>query len=264
MRILLTNDDGIQAPGIRILAERLGKIHEVFVSAPRVQMSSCSHRVTYFRHDLDVQEEEVPGAVQAWSVDGTPADCVYAACYGLLETRPDLVISGINQGQNISMDAHYSGTVAAAREGLIIGIPSMAVSLASNRYGDFGPSAEITERLLEKYLQDHCCAEYLLNVNVPAVPADQIAGLRITHFEMPYGYDHDMVRLGEADGHFVLHTVSGRLRTENAQADPDGDLTAVRYNYVSLTPLGLDQVTHDHEDRLREKNVFAAERRYAE
>ncbi len=133
MRILITNDDGINAPGLAALAARFGKEHEVYVCAPEGQSSAASHSVLYFRKDLSVREAEIEGARQAWAADGTPADCVYLAVCGLLPELPDIILSGINKGWNVSTDCIYSGTAGAASEGMVLGFPAMAVSLATSR-----------------------------------------------------------------------------------------------------------------------------------
>ena len=166
MRILVSNDDGIMADGLITLVKRLSEEHEVYVAAPDRQRSAYSHSVTYFLRDLHARLIEVPGAYKAWSVDGTPADCVYAAVCGLMEEAPDLVVSGINRGWNVSYDCIYSGTVGAASEGTILGIPSIAVSLASDRPYEFETSAEITAQLLKRFMEDPDRYEYVLNVNI--------------------------------------------------------------------------------------------------
>lgn len=165
MIILLSNDDGIQADGIQSLFEALAPIHEVWIVAPDREQSGASHKLTMGR-PLRAAER----GPRQFAVEGTPTDAVYLALNGLLSVRPDLLISGINHGPNLADDVTYSGTVAAAIEGTIQGIPSMAVSLASFSSRDFSGACDVVRKLIEQWPSFHLKDGILLNVNIPAIP----------------------------------------------------------------------------------------------
>src|SRR5919205_897235 len=175
MRILVSNDDGYFAPGITVLAEALSSCAEVTVVAPERDRSGSSNSLTLDR----------PLSVRRASngflfVNGTPTDCVHLAVTGLLEDLPDMVVSGINHGANMGDDTIYSGTVAAATEGFLLGIPSIAVSLASKAGGNYPAAASIVAELIEHYRSKPLPAPMLLNVNVPDLPRSLIKRVEIT------------------------------------------------------------------------------------
>ena len=251
MRILVSNDDGIMADGLTTLVKRLSEEHEVYVAAPDRQRSAYSHSVTYFLRDLHAQRIEVPGAYKAWALDGTPADCVYAAVCGLMEEAPDLVVSGINKGWNVSYDCIYSGTVGAASEGTILGIPSIAVSLASDRPYEFETSAEITAQLLKRFMEDPDRYEYVLNVNVPPLPKEEIKGIRPAKFDgrKMYGRKLDVK---EEDGVLSLHCPLIDVPVDDSTRTADGDITLVEDGYVTISPIRLDWIDERYFDNVRQ------------
>ncbi|MEO0600876.1 MAG: 5'/3'-nucleotidase SurE, partial [Myxococcota bacterium] len=179
MRLLVSNDDGIHSPGLRVLAETLRAEHDVWVVAPRFEQSAKSHSLSM--HD-PLRIDEV--GRQTFSVTGTPADCVYVAIHDLVPEKPDFVLSGINAGTNLGSDVHYSGTVAAAREGALQGLPAMAVSLLLGSV-DEGPywqtAAEVARRALEALAEQPLPERTVLNLNVPALPIEQLKGIRACH-----------------------------------------------------------------------------------
>ncbi|MCR5228746.1 MAG: 5'/3'-nucleotidase SurE [Solobacterium sp.] len=248
MKILISNDDGIQAEGLRCLAARLMEKHDVYVCAPDRQRSGCSHAVTYFLKDLTAVREEFPGAKGAWSLDGMPADCVYCAVNGLMDAVPDLVISGINEGPNYSTDCVYSGTVGAASEGIVLGIPSIAVSLAGASFG-YEYSAKITEILMERYINDPSAKNYVLNINIPELREEEIRGIKVTRFDRMRNYGRRL-DVTEENGKIRLHCPQMTVPVDTDDSLDDGDVRAVEEGYVSVTPLDTDLVLHSQIELL--------------
>jgi 5'-nucleotidase len=174
-RILVSNDDGIYAPGLAALVAVLEPLAEVTVVAPLAEQSASSHALT-LHHPLRIREM----GPRRFAVEGTPTDCVLLASNILLDGEPDLVVSGINQGPNMGEDVLYSGTVAAAMEGAILGIPSVAVSLVSRSPRDFPAAAAATRRLVSRLLEETLPSRFLVNVNIPARGLEAIRGFRAT------------------------------------------------------------------------------------
>jgi 5'-nucleotidase len=234
MRILLSNDDGYFAPGLAALAEALSTLGDVTVVAPERDRSGASNSLTLDR-PLSLRRT----ANGFYHVNGTPTDCVHLAVTGMLEGLPDMVVSGVNHGANMGDDTIYSGTVAAATEGFLLGVPSMAVSLASKQASDFTAAARIARDLAEGFLKRPLGRPVLLNVNVPDRPYAQLRGIRAT-------------RLGKRHkAEPVIKSVTPRNETVYwvgaAGAAQDAglgtDFHAVAEGYVSVTPLQID-LTH--------------------
>lgn len=250
MRILIANDDGIDAPGILALVQEFSRDHELYIAAPAEQQSAMSHSVTYFHTDLTAEKRSIPGTVRAWAINGTPADCVYLGINELMEEAPDLVISGINLGPNTATDALYSGTLGAASEALISEVPAIAVSLCSYTSNDYAYAAKACRKYMDLYLHDPDRLKYLLSINVPAIPENEIKGARVTHFDGIIDYRRPMEKTVHSDGTVSFHSVNGPSSWKNDGYDPYGDVTAVREGYVSLTPVGFDMVCHTAEKYL--------------
>lgn len=230
MRILVTNDDGVHAPGIAVLAEALREIAEVVIVAPDRDRSGASHSLTLSR-PLSVQKIKD----DVYSVQGTPTDCVHLALTGLLEQTPDIVVSGINAGANMGDDVIYSGTVGAALEGRFLGFPSIAVSLVGEH--KHYQTAAIVIRQLVHYLQS-CQLQKAttLNVNVPDVLIEDIKGFEVTRL----GSRHcaaPAIKQTDPRGREIYWI--GAAGDEN-DADQGTDFFAVRNNQVSITPLDVD------------------------
>ena len=172
MRILLSNDDGYFAPGLACLAEALSVIADIVVVAPERDRSGASNSLTLDR-PLSLRKSHNG----FFYVNGTPTDCVHLAVTGMLDTLPDMVVSGINDGANMGDDTIYSGTVAAATEGFLLGVPSLAISLASFSAGNFATAARIATEIVQRFEGDKLPAPVLLNVNVPDVPYDELQGM---------------------------------------------------------------------------------------
>jgi 5'-nucleotidase len=230
--ILVTNDDGVHAPGIRALAAALRPLGEVHVVAPDREVSACAQSLT-LKHPLRAERIEP----NVHSVDGTPADCVNLAIVKLLPRRPDLVVSGINRGANLGDDVFYSGTVGGAREGTFFGVHSLAISLAARSETDFGPAARFAHTLAARVLEKGLPERTLLNVNVPAGP---LTGVAIT---VQGRREHEQSILEGLDPrHRTYYWIEeGRDRWVR---DDMSDIFAVRKGLVSVTPLQSDTTHH--------------------
>jgi 5'-nucleotidase len=237
MRILLANDDGYFAPGLAHLADALADLGEVVVVAPERDRSGASNSLTL---DRPLTVRRAPNGFL--TVNGTPTDCVHLAVTGVVEQLPDIILAGINHGANMGDDTIYSGTVAAATEGFLLGIPSIAMSLASKPGRNFATAARIARELVQRFSSQPVPHPVLLNVNVPDVPWEAIGGIEVT-------------RLGKR------HKAEGVVKTQSPRGDtvywigaagaaqdagPGTDFHAVASNSVSVTPLQMD-LTHSHQ-----------------
>ncbi len=240
MRLLVSNDDGIQAPGLRILASTLAIDHEVHVIAPDRERSATGHALTLHK-PLRVEEDRIDGCARALSVNGTPSDCVKLAWGALMkDSLPDLVVSGINRGPNLGVDVIYSGTVSAAVEGtILLERPCIAVSLAS--FSDLGyeKAAVFASHLVEIVARHSLDEKVLLNVNVPAIEWADIAGVRVTRLGRRR-YNDVFERRVDPRGK-VYYWLAGEA--EDLDEGPDTDVQAIRDNCISVTPIHYD-LTH--------------------
>ena len=231
MRILVSNDDGYFSPGIALLAETLAKLGEVTVVAPERDHSGASNSLT-----LDRPLVMRRAANGFRYVNGTPTDCVHLALTGLVDPAPDLVVSGINFGANMGDDTIYSGTVAAASEGFLFGIPSIAVSLASKAGRHFETAAAVAKQLVERFARAPMKEPVLLNVNVPDVALESLYGIEATR----------LGRRHKAEPVVQLQTPRGETAYwvgpagEAQDAGPGTDFHAVALGRASVTPLQLD------------------------
>ncbi len=244
-KILLSNDDGISAPGLAALYEEISKIGDVIVIAPTSEQSAVGHAIT-ISDPLRVSDFNKDGKFFGHAVNGTPADCVKIAYWALLEEKPDLVISGINQGSNAGINAIYSGTVSAATEGTILDIPSFAISLASWTDPYFGFAAKFAGKMVNRILEHGLPQGTLLNVNVPAVRDHEIAGVKITRQSQARYLEHFDKRVDPANR--VYYWLSGQ-KMETVE-DLDVDDYAVQKNYVSITPLHYDLTNYSFLETL--------------
>ena len=233
--ILISNDDGIHAPGINALAEEIKKIGDVVVVAPDKQQSAVGHAIT-MNSPLRVQKVEKDGSFFGYAVTGTPADAVKLAVRSLLPQTPDLLISGINHGSNTAISVIYSGTVSAATEGTILGIPSFAISLTTYGEADFSYAAVFARKLALKIIEQGLPKGTLLNVNVPPVPASEIKGIVITKQGKSVWNDEFESRRDPNDREYFW------LKGDLPELDHDDDIDqrAVLNNKVSITPLHYD------------------------
>lgn len=235
--ILVSNDDGIDAPGNLALRAALQDLGDVYTVAPQTEQSAKSHAIT-LEYPLRFREVEE----RVWAVDGTPADCVYVAFFlkGLLPRRPDLVVSGINHGPNLGNDVHYSGTVAAAREGALRGVPAIAFSNARSEMTEAARYAAIfCERLLQAAPPPEGQAA-LLNVNFPAVAS---IGVRATRLGFRLYSDEVEVRDDPRGRHYLWIGGPGGVKHERVEG---ADTEAVDAGYISVTPLSIEATQPDH------------------
>lgn len=234
MRILVANDDGYLAPGVAALAAAMRPFGEVTVVAPEQNHSGASNSLTLSR-PLTVQQADNG----FYYINGTPTDCVHIALTGLLEHKPDLVVSGINNGQNMGDDTLYSGTVAAAMEGHLFGIPSIALSLVDKGFAHLDSAARIAADIVARFIADPIPAPVLLNVNIPNLPYSEIRGIVATRLGKRHpseGVIRDTNPRGEP-----IYWVGAAGGAKDAGPGTDFDATA--RGYVSVTPLQID-LTH--------------------
>ena len=237
MRILLSNDDGVEAPGLKALAESLTDLGEVIVCAPDREQSATSHSISLHR-PLRIEEMSPwgeRGEIARYAVDGTPTDAVYLAVNHILKERPpDLVASGINRGPNLAQDVHYSGTVAAAREGAILGFPSVAFSLVGRGRLDYAHAANFARALLPAMAKRGLPKGTLLNVNVPA---GEPAGVRATRLGKR-SYSAVVVRKVDPRGR-AYYWIGGDEQEHERVSGSDCD-AVYDDRFISVTPLHLD------------------------
>jgi 5'-nucleotidase len=239
MDILITNDDGIFAPGLKALHKALSKIGAVTVVAPDAERSAVGHAITTV-DILRVREVEQDGVVYGLAVSGTPADCVKIAICSLLDKKPDIVVSGINQGPNTGMNVIYSGTVSAATEATMLGVPAFAVSLASFTSRDFGFAAQYSSGLVKKVLAEGLPGGVLLNVNIPPVTPDEIKGVKITRQGLARFTEEFHKRIDPRNRAYWW--LGGELL--EVEEEEGTDSAALQKGYVSVTPLHYDMTSY--------------------
>ena len=230
MRILLSNDDGYFAPGLAALAESLAALGEITVVAPERDRSGASNSLTL---DRPLSVRRAPNGFLF--VNGTPTDCVHLAVTGLLDQLPDMVISGINLGANMGDDTIYSGTVAAATEGFLLGVPSVAISLASKTAAHFETAATVALEFVARHRRKPA-GPWLLNVNVPDIPRGSVRGHRITRLGRRHKAE-DVIKMQSPRGETVYWVGAAGAA---ADAGEGTDFHAVESQYISITPLQID------------------------
>lgn len=250
MRILVSNDDGIDSLGIYALAESLKEVGDVTVVAPLKEQSAVGHGITMMI-PLRVIEYSKNGKFFGYAVDGTPADCVKIGIRNIMKEPPDLVVSGINHGSNTAINIIYSGTVSAAREAAIMDVPAMAISVTSHVAKDFSFAGKVAKMLAAEVVGRDLPRGTLLNVNVPNVPENEIKGIELTKqskskwddtYEQrkdPYGRDY--------------YWLTGSLVEIDAEIETDQ--TAIKKNYVSVTPIHFDLTDYDTYERMKKWNL---------
>lgn len=246
MNILVTNDDGFQAPGIRALAHALAELGRVVVVAPDRERSATGHAITMHK-PLRVHEVDLGAGIEAYHVNGTPSDCVKLGVEALMGERPDLVFSGINNGGNLGTDVLYSGTVSGAVEGAIQGIPSAALSLVTGAVEDYSGAAAFARQLAVRMARHGLPPDTLLNVNVPGIPPEEIEGVRVTRLSIRR-YRDLFHRRTDPRGQ-VYYWMAGLA--VDLDASPDTDSAAVRDGFISITPIHFDLTHMELLDELR-------------
>ena len=229
--ILVTNDDGIFAPGIYALWEAMQEIGEVTVVAPDTEKSAVGHAIT-IADPIRVQKIHRKNGFEGFAVKGTPADCVKIAGRSLMKKPPDIVVSGINSGANVGSNIIYSGTVSAATEGTIIGIPSVAISLNSIKGGDMTASQKVAKTVVNKVLENGLPQGILLNVNVPNISLDSIKGYRITK-QGKLVFKDRFEKREDPRGKFYYWMKGEIINDTNSATDG----FAIQNDYISITPI---------------------------
>ena len=235
MKILLSNDDGYFAPGLNILAEHIAKIAEITVVAPERNRSGASNSLTLDR-PLSVKK----ATNGFFYVNGTPTDCVHIALTGLMDTMPDMVISGINDGANMGDDTIYSGTVAAATEGYLLGLPSIAISMSQHNSTHFETAARVAVELVEHYIKNGIRSSTLLNVNVPDIPYDELKGRVVTRLGKRHKAE-PVIQLKTPRNETVYWVGPAGLPNDGGEGT---DFYAVANNQVSISPIQVDLTKH--------------------
>lgn len=245
MNILVSNDDGCTAPGLRVLATTLAEQHSVQIVAPDRNRSGASNSLTIL-HPLRPHRHD-HGDIPGWCVDGTPTDCVHLALTGLLDVAPDMVVSGINAGANLGDDTIYSGTVAAAMEGRRLATAAIAVSCVEHNARHYPTAARVTVELIARLQRVPLPRDTILNVNVPDLPYEEIKGIQVTRLGHRRTAD-SAVKSADPRGRPIWWV--GAAGPEE-DAGPGTDFHAVNHGYVSVTPLLVDLTKHSALDSLR-------------
>ncbi len=235
MRILLTNDDGIHAPGLFALYEALKSDHEVYIVAPESEMSAVGHAIT-LTSPIMVQDVRKNGTFFGHAVKGTPADCVKIAVQELLDSPPDIVLSGINMGANVGVNILYSGTVSAATEGAFLGIRSAAISLATLRNPDFRFAASFSKEIIRFMMESDLKDVKALNLNLLSLPLEKIAGVCLAR-QGTSRFEERFERRNDPRGN-VYYWLMGEKFIENG--NPDNDSVALRQNKMTITRIHYD------------------------
>jgi 5'-nucleotidase len=247
MRILLTNDDGIYAKGLSSLYEEISQEAECLIVAPEIEQSAVGHAITISR-PLMVRRAMKNGSFLGYAVLGTPADCVKIGIKELTEKPVDLVVSGINRGSNAGINVIYSGTVSAATEALIMGIPAIAISLDTHKEADFTYAAKFARKMVRLIMNNPIIQSSAINVNIPCIPAEQIKGVCV-------------VRQGKSN---IIETFEKRVDPRentyywisagcaSANDAKDTDVAALAAGFITITPLQYDLTRYDLMDTLQE------------
>ena len=243
MRILISNDDGYFAPGLNILASHLAKIADITVVAPERNRSGASNSLTLDR-PLSVKK----ASNGYFYVNGTPTDCVHIALTGLMDTIPDMVISGINDGANMGDDTIYSGTVAAAMEGYLLGIPSIAVSMSQHNATHFETAARVTVEMVQHYLANNFNSPTLLNINVPDVAYDELKGRAVTRLGKRHKAE-PVIQLKTPRNETVYWVGAAGKPNDGGEGT---DFYAVSHNIVSISPIQVDLTKHSQMAEIRQ------------
>ncbi len=242
MRILISNDDGYFAPGLACLVEHLSKVADIVVVAPERDRSGASNSLT-----LDRPLKLRQASNGFYYVNGTPTDCVHLAVTGMLDQQPDMVVSGINAGANMGDDTIYSGTVAAATEGFLLGIPAIAVSLVGKELTHFETAARVVAQLVQRFAKQTHSQPWLLNVNVPDVPHDELQGMEVTRLGKRHKAE-PVVKASNPNGETVYWVgAAGKAQ----DAGEGTDFHALAQRRVSLTPLQIDLTQYSQLDAVR-------------
>ena len=246
MKILLTNDDGINAGGLRAMKKVLDNFANVTVSAPETEMSAVGHSIT-IADPLRVRTVRKNGDVFGIAVNGTPADCVKIAVRAIMDEKPDMVVSGINHGRNVATNVIYSGTVSAATEGMILGIPSVAISLASFDPVDFSLASKYAMKVIKVVAQRGLPKNTLLSVNIPDAKKDEVKGIKVCKLGVSKFVEVFEKRVDPRLNDYYWQ--GGQMEVD--QDDGDADITWLANNWVTVTPIHFDLTHYSFLDELK-------------
>ena len=250
MKIIVTNDDGIESNGIKYLAKAIAKLGDVYIVAPRTPQSAGSHAMTLHK---PLRVDEYPlnvGEKKALRVSGTPADCVLLALDVLVKGKVDLVVSGINEGPNIGSDVIYSGTVAGAREGALNGIPSIAVSLDAYKDFNFDVASKFTYLFAKKILEEKIEDRIYFNINIPNVNEEEIKGVKFV--KQGIRTYKDRVLIGKDPFERTFYWIGGKV-VDDDEKDTEND--AVRNNFIAVTPMSVDLTDYSWLKKLKDWKI---------
>ncbi|SMB94634.1 5'-nucleotidase /3'-nucleotidase /exopolyphosphatase [Desulfonispora thiosulfatigenes DSM 11270] len=251
MHILVTNDDGIKAEGIKQLVNSLQEVATITVVAPTQEKSACGHGITVIE-PIKVSRYDWGQNINAFAIDGTPADCVKLGLNSLLRTPPDLVVSGINKGANLGTDVLYSGTVSAAIESVIHDIPALAFSLDTYVGNDFMLAQDVVKYLCKEMLTKRLAHDTLLNINIPYIEKSQLKGFKATKLgERKYKNIYVKETDDEKNDYYLL---KGKALKSDL-TDEEIDIIAIKNNYVSITPIHLDLTNYQLIEKVNEWNL---------
>jgi 5'-nucleotidase len=232
MNILVTNDDGVLAPGLALLADACSEVGDVTVVAPDREQSGTSHSLTLHRPLRPARRPD-----GAWQIDGTPTDCVMLALQALMPEGPDFVFSGVNHGPNMGEDVLYSGTVSAAMEAVMLGVPGIGISFAGHQPETMATYRSVLVQLVRRITSvDRFPRNTLLNVNLPRVPAAEVQGIRVTRLGSRY-FSNSLTRMKDPWGREIFWIGGGTITWTGGE---DADHEAVAAGYISITPLQMD------------------------
>lgn len=251
MKVLLTNDDGFESPGLHVLGEVLSHIAEIYVVAPEEEKSGTGHGITVFQ-PIYSRRLDLPFAKASWAVAGLPADCVKLAMEELLPTRPDIIVSGINPGANMGNDILYSGTVSAALEGFLYGLPAIAISLAK-KPGNTQAAAEFVRDTCLKWQAQGFKPRTLLNINVPGHIPEDIRGYRYTN--KGWRWYTDVFSQNTDENGRDYYWMGGKQISGTADGNTDIEVCAA--GYISITPLNDDLTNYSLLKQLLDKDILA-------
>ena len=247
MKFLISNDDGIFADGLYQLTKHLSSLGEVTVVAPDTERSATGHAIT-MHNPLRVREVKLPELnVPAYAVDGTPADCVKFGIDQVMKERPDFVFTGINRGSNLSTDVLYSGTVSAAIEGCIMGVPSVAFSLLFGKEMDYTYAGRVAAKIAALIFDKALTPSTLINVNIPNISPELIKGMKVTRLGRKR-YSNNYEKREDPRGK-TYYWLAGEMVKE--ELDEDIDMEAVKNHYISITPLHYDLTDYNLLDTFR-------------
>ncbi len=247
MKILIANDDGIDSEGIYHLAKKLKDIGKVYVVAPDKEQSASGHSITMHRPLRLKKINFFDTDIDAWWVSGTPADCIKLGIETIIKEKPDLIVSGINKGANLGTDILYSGTVSAAIEGAILGIPSIAFSYASHHSFDFMLAADIAKNICVQIIKNPMPYKTILNVNIPCCSSNNIKGIKVCKLGTREYRNNYEERKDPRNN--IYYWLAGEL-IDTTHNDSDTDIFAISKNYVSITPIHIDLTDYELINKL--------------